>query len=145
MARMAAGRLLIVSNRLPVTARVVRAEFLRLRNREFVLAAAALGAANTRLMACHILPNVVPVIIVASTLRVGYVILVESGLSYLGVGVPPPTATLGGMVAEGGDFLFLAWWVSFFPGLFIFLTVMGYNLVGDGLRDAFDAKGFVPR
>jgi peptide/nickel transport system permease protein len=122
----------------PITARVVRAEFLALREREFVLAAAAVGATGLRVMYRHILPNVVPVIVVAATLRVAYVILVEAGLSYLGVGVPPPTATWGGMVAEGRDHVFRAWWVSFFPGLFIFLTVMTYNLVGDGLRDAFD-------
>lgn len=122
----------------PITARVVRAEFLTLREREFVHAAAALGAGAIRVACRHILPNVVPVIVVAATLRVAYVILVEAGLSYLGVGVPPPTASWGGMVAEGRDHLFRAWWVSFFPGLFIFLTVMTYNLVGDGLRDAFD-------
>jgi peptide/nickel transport system permease protein len=88
----------------------------------------------------HILPSVVPVIVVAATLRVAYVILVEAGLSYLGLGVPPPTASWGSMVAEGREYLFRAWWVSFFPGLFVFLTVISYNLVGDGLRDAFDPK-----
>jgi len=124
----------------PITARVVRAEILTLREREFVLAAGALGAGAARVMARHLLPNVVPVIVVAATLRVGYVILVEAGLSYLGVGVPPPTASWGGMVADGAPSLFRAWWVSFFPGLFIFLTVMAYNLVGDGLRDAFDPR-----
>ena len=127
----------------PVTARVVRAEFLALREREFVTAAAAVGAGALRVMARHILPNVVPVIVVAATLRVAYVILVEAGLSYLGVGVPPPTASWGGMVADGAASLFRAWWVSFFPGLCIFLTVMAYNLVGDGLRDAFDPRGVV--
>lgn len=127
----------------PITARVVRAEFLSLREREFVLAAAAMGAGSGRVMARHILPNVVPVIIVAATLRVAYVILVEAGLSYLGVGVPPPTASWGSMVADGASHLFRAWWVSFFPGLFIFLTVMAYNLVGDGLRDAFDPRRVV--
>ncbi len=127
----------------PITARLVRAEFLALREREFVTAAAALGAGGLRLMARHILPNVVPVIVVAATLRVAYVILVEAGLSYLGVGVPPPTASWGGMVAEGAAHLVRAWWVSFFPGLFIFSTVMAYNLVGDGLRDAFDPRRVV--
>jgi peptide/nickel transport system permease protein len=127
----------------PITARLVRAEFLALREREFVMAAAALGAGGLRLMARHILPNVVPVIVVAATLRVAYVILVEAGLSYLGVGVPPPTASWGGMVAEGAAHIVRAWWVSFFPGLFIFLTVMAYNLVGDGLRDAFDPRRLV--
>jgi ABC-type dipeptide/oligopeptide/nickel transport system permease subunit len=119
---------------------VVRAEFLTLREREFVQAARALGAGGLRTMARHILPNVVPVIVVAATLRVAYVILVEAGLSYLGVGVPPPTASWGSMVADGREYLFRAWWISFFPGLFIFLTVMTYNLVGDGLRDAFDPQ-----
>jgi peptide/nickel transport system permease protein len=124
----------------PITARVVRAEFLTLREREFVQAARALGAGALRTMARHILPNVVPVIVVAATLRVAYVILVEAGLSYLGVGVPPPTPSWGGMVADGREHLFRAWWISFFPGLFIFVTVMTYNLVGDGLRDAFDPQ-----
>ncbi len=124
----------------PITARVVRAEFLTLREREFVQAARALGAGGLRTMARHVLPNVVPVIVVAATLRVAYVILVEAGLSYLGVGVPPPTPSWGGMVADGREYLFRAWWISFFPGLFIFLTVMTYNLVGDGLRDAFDPQ-----
>jgi peptide/nickel transport system permease protein len=122
----------------PITARVVRAECLTLREREFVQAARALGAGGLRIMARHLLPNVMPVIIVAATLRVAYVILVEAGLSYLGVGVPPPTASWGSMVADGREYLFRAWWISFFPGLFIFLTVMTYNLVGDGLRDALD-------
>jgi peptide/nickel transport system permease protein len=124
----------------PITARVVRAEFLTLRQREFVAAARALGAGGLRIIARHILPNVVPVIVVAATLRVAYVILVEAGLSYLGVGVQPPTASWGSMVADGREYLFRAWWISFFPGLFIFLTVMAYNLVGDGLRDAFDPR-----
>jgi peptide/nickel transport system permease protein len=127
----------------PITARVVRAECLTLREREFVQAARALGAGGLRIMARHLLPNVMPVIIVAATLRVAYVILVEAGLSYLGVGVPPPTASWGSMVADGREYLFRAWWISFFPGLFIFLTVMTYNLVGDGLRDALDPHGLV--
>lgn len=124
----------------PITARVVRAEFLSLRERDFVQAARALGARNVRIMARHILPSVVPVIVVAATLRVAYVILIEAGLSYLGVGVPPPTASWGSMVADGRAYLFTAWWISLFPGLFIFLTVTTYNLVGDGLRDAFDPQ-----
>src|SRR5262245_14623130 len=129
----------------PSPARTVRARVLSLRERDFVQAASAVGASAVRIMIRHLLPNVVPVIIVAATLRVAYVILVEAGLSYLGVGVPPPTASWGSMVADGRDVLFRAWWVSFFPGLFIFLTVMAYNLVGDGLRDAFDPRAVVPR
>lgn len=129
----------------PVTARVVRAEFLALREREFVQAALALGASGLRVVIIHILPNVVPVIVVAATLRVAYVILLEAGLSYLGLGVPPPTASWGSMVADGREDLFRAWWVSFFPGVFVFLTVISYNLVGDGLRDAFDPTGVSSR
>ena len=124
----------------PITARVVRAECLTLREREFVEAARALGASGLRTIVRHILPSVVPVIVVAATLRVAYVILVEAGLSYLGVGVPPPAASWGSMVADGREYLFRAWWISFFPGLFIFLTVMTFNFVGDGLRDAFDPQ-----
>jgi peptide/nickel transport system permease protein len=124
----------------PVTARLVRAELLTLRERDFVQAAASLGAGGARVVWRHIVPNVAPVIIVAASLRVAYVILVEAGLSYLGLGVPPPTASWGSMVADGRDYLFRAWWISFFPGLCIFLTVMTYNLVGDGLRDALDPR-----
>jgi peptide/nickel transport system permease protein len=124
----------------PVTARLVRAEFLALREREFVRAAGALGAGVARLICRHILPNVVPLIIVAASLRVAHAILIEAGLSYLGLGVPAPRASWGGMVADGREHVFHAWWMSFFPGLCIFLTVMGYNLVGDGLRDALDPR-----
>jgi len=127
----------------PITARVVRAEVLSLREREFVRAARAIGAGSLRVLARHLLPNLAPVIAVAATLRVAYVILIEAGLSYLGVGVPPPTASWGTMVADGREYLFRAWWISFFPGLFIFLTVMTYNLVGDGLRDALDPRALV--
>ena len=88
----------------------------------------------------HIFPNVVPVIIVAATLRVAHVVLIEAGLSYLGLGVPAPTASWGSMVADGREYLFRAAWISFFPGLSIFLTVMTYNMIGDGLRDAIDPR-----
>ena len=124
----------------PVTARLVRAELLALREREFVQAASALGAGAGRVVWCHIAPHVAPVVIVAATLRVGHVLLIEAGLSYLGLGVPPPTASWGAMVADGRAYLFHAWWMSFFPGLCIFLTVMTYNLLGDGLRDALDPR-----
>lgn len=124
----------------PGTARLVRAEFLTLRERDFVRAADALGASGRRVIWRHIFPNVGPVIIVAATLRVAHVILIEAGLSYLGLGVPTPTASWGSMVADGREHLFSAWWMSFFPGLCIFLTVMTYNLVGDGLRDALDPR-----
>ena len=127
----------------PATARLVRAEFLALRERDFVRAADALGASGRRVIWRHIFPNVGPVIIVAATLRVAHVILIEAGLSYLGLGVPTPTASWGSMVADGREHLFSAWWMSFFPGLCIFLTVMTYNLVGDGLRDALDPQSAV--
>jgi peptide/nickel transport system permease protein len=125
----------------PVTARLVRAEYLALREREFVQAAAALGAGGGRVAWRHIAPHVAPVVIVGATLRVGHVLLIEAGLSYLGLGVPPPAASWGGMVADGRVYLFHAWWMSFFPGFCIFLTVMSYNLLGDGLRDALDPRG----
>jgi peptide/nickel transport system permease protein len=124
----------------PMTARLVRAEFLALRERDFVRAASALGAGGARVIWRHIFPNVVPVVIVAATLRVAHVILIEAGLSYLGLGVPPPTASWGSMVAEGREHLFRAAWVSLFPGLCIFVAVMTYNMVGDGLRDALDPR-----
>jgi peptide/nickel transport system permease protein len=127
----------------PITARVVRAEFLSLRERPFVESALATGAGKVRVIVRHILPNVVPVIVVAATLRVAYVILAEAGLSYLGFGIQPPTPSWGNMVAEGRTFLRTAWWITFFPGLFIFVSVMAYNLIGDGLRDAFDPRMLV--
>ncbi len=124
----------------PITARVVRAEFLSLKARPFVESALATGAGKIRVMLWHILPNVVPVIVVAATLRVAYVILAEAGLSYLGFGIQPPTPSWGNMVAEGRTYLRTAWWITLFPGLFIFFSVMAYNLIGDGLRDAFDPR-----
>jgi peptide/nickel transport system permease protein len=121
-----------------VGARIVRGEVLALKRREFVVAARALGAADVRLLAQHILPNVLSVVIVSATLRVAVNILLEAGLSYLGLGVQPPLASWGNMVSEGRAVLRVAWWVTLFPGCFIFLTVMAFNLIGDGLRDAFD-------
>lgn len=124
----------------PPSARLVRAEFLRLRQLEFVVAARALGASNLRIMARHILPNVVAVIVISVTLRVGLAILAEASLSYLGLGVQPPTPSWGNIIADGREYLLKAWWVSLFPGVFVFLAVMAFNLLGDGLRDAFDPK-----
>jgi peptide/nickel transport system permease protein len=124
----------------PPTARLVRAEFLRLRTLDFVTAARGLGAAETRVMARHILPNIVAVIVISVTLRVGVSILAEASLSYLGLGVQPPTASWGNLVADGREYLRSAWWVSLFPGSLVFLSVMAFNLLGDGLRDAFDPR-----
>jgi peptide/nickel transport system permease protein len=123
-----------------VGARVVRGEVLALKARDFVLAARALGAEDRRLIVRHIMPNVISVVIVSATIRVPLTILLEAGLSYLGLGVQPPLASWGNMVADGKAVLRIAPWVTAFPGLFIFLTVMAFNLMGDGLRDAFDPR-----
>ena len=124
----------------PPTARLVRAEFLTLRGRDFVTAAHATGASGLRIIVRHLLPNVVPVIVISATLRVGLAILTEAGLSFLGLGVQPPQPSWGNIIADGREYLATAWWVSLFPGLCVFLAVMGFNLVGDGLRDAFDPR-----
>jgi peptide/nickel transport system permease protein len=119
-------------------ARVVRAECLALRSRDFVHAAHALGAGHARILGRHLLLNALPVIVVQASLLLGQTILIESGLSYLGLGAQPPLPSWGNMVVEGRQFLASAWWVAAFPGLAIFVTVLGFNLFGDGLRDALD-------
>lgn len=119
-------------------ARLVRASFLSLRKRDFVTAAQMVGANNLRIMLRHILPNAMSPIIVAATLRVGAAIITESGLSYLGFGVQPPTPTWGNMLQHAQSELDYAPWTAIFPGLFIFLTVISVNYIGDGLRDALD-------
>jgi len=124
----------------PPTARLVRAEFLRIKQLEFITAARALGGSSARIIVRHVLPNVVAVIVISVTLRVGLSILAEASLSYLGLGVQPPTPSWGNIVADGREYLRAAWWVSLFPGAFVFLSVMALNLVGDGLRDAFDPR-----
>jgi peptide/nickel transport system permease protein len=121
----------------PVT-RIVRGECLTLRARDFVEAARALGASHRRILLRHVLANALPAVIVQGTLLLGQTILIESGLSYLGLGVQPPTPSWGNMVVEGRQFLASAWWVSTFPGVAIFATVLGFNLFGDGLRDVLD-------
>lgn len=121
-------------------ARLVRAEFISLKNRDFVLAARALGASDFRIIRRHLLPNALAPVLVAATLGVAGAILTESSLSFLGLGVQPPTATWGAMLAEGKDYLSRAWWLSLYPGLAILITVLSYNLVGEGLRDAFDPR-----
>ena len=119
-------------------ARLVRASFLTLRKRDFVTAAHMVGARNFRIMLRHILPNAISPIIVAATLRVGAAIITESGLSYLGFGVQPPTPTWGNMLQHAQSELDYAAWTAIFPGLLIFLTVISVNYIGDGLRDALD-------
>jgi len=124
------------------TARLVRAQILSLRSQDFVKAAEVLGAGGRRIVLRHLLPNTLTVIIVAATLRIGGIILTEAALSFLGLGVQPPTPSWGQMVFGGREVLLSAWWVSTFPGLAIAVTVIGYNLLGDGLRDAFDPRQF---
>jgi peptide/nickel transport system permease protein len=119
-------------------ARVVRGECLALRGRDFVDAARALGASHRRILGRHLLVNALPVVIVQSTLLLGQTILIESGLSYLGLGAQPPLPSWGNMVVDGRQYLASAWWIATFPGLAIFVTVLGFNLFGDGLRDTLD-------
>ena len=118
--------------------RVVRSECLSLRARDFVHAARALGAGHVRILARHLLVNALPIVIVQASLLLGQTILIESGLSYLGLGAQPPLPSWGNMVVEGRQFLASAWLIATFPGLAIFVTVLGFNLFGDGLRDAAD-------
>ncbi len=119
-------------------ARLVRASFLSLKEKEYVDAARAAGAKNVRIMARHILPNAMSPIIVAATLSVGAAIITESGLSFLGFGVQPPTPTWGNMLQHALDEMGYAPWTAIFPGLCIFATVLAVNYIGDGLRDALD-------
>jgi len=132
--------LVLAATSWPPSARLVRAEFLRLRQREFVTATRALGASSLRIMIRHLLPNVVAVVVISVTLRVGLAILAEASLSYLGLGVQPPTPSWGNIIADGRDYLLTGWWISLFPGVFVLLAVLAFNLVGDGIRDAFDPK-----
>ena len=121
-------------------ARLIRAEFLSLRQRDFVLAAQALGASDFRLIFRHILPNAMAPVLVSATLGVAGAILTESALSFLGIGVQPPTPSWGNMLIVGKQTLGSAWWLSVFPGLAILITVLGYNLLGEGVRDALDPR-----
>ncbi|MDQ3442668.1 MAG: ABC transporter permease [Chloroflexota bacterium] len=124
----------------PLTARTIRAEVLSLKHRDFIDAARINGASTARILWFHVLPGVISVIVVAATLRVATVILIESGLSYFGLGVTPPTPTWGNMASEGRLFLETAWWITTFPGILIVVTVLAYNLLGDGLRDELDPR-----
>ena len=124
----------------PSTARIVRGEVLSLREREFVQAAVALGYSKPRIILKHLIPNALAPVIVAATLGIGNTIVLEAGLSFLGLGVQPPTPSWGTMVDAGRQNLLDAWWLSTFPGLAIVFTVLSFNLVGDGLRDALDPR-----
>ena len=120
--------------------RIVRGQVLAMKGEEFVMSARALGAGRTRILLRHILPNVLTPIIVAAALGVGHVILLEAGLSYLGVGVQPPQASWGNIIQDGSDQFITLWWISFFPGMAIVLTVMAFNGLGDALREALQPR-----
>ena len=122
------------------TARLVRAEFLSLKEREFVLATRSLGFTDRRIIFAHILPNALAPVIVSATLGVAGAILLEAGLSFLGFGVQPPSPSWGNILTEGRTYIFDAWWLTLFPGLAILITVLAFNLVGEGLRDALDPR-----
>jgi len=121
-------------------ARLVRSQVLVLRRSEFVLAAEALGARDTRILLRHLLPNVRTQVIIAATLGIAGAIMAEAALSFVGLGAQPPTPSWGAMVADGRDLLRVAPWISFAPGLAIGIAVLGFNLVGDGLREAYDPR-----
>ena len=120
--------------------RLVRAEFLTLKERDFVLAVKAMGASNARIIFLHILPNAMAPVLVSATLGIAAAVLTESALSFLGIGVQPPTPSWGNMLTQGQNVLGIAWWLSFFPGMAILITVLGYNLLGEGIRDAIDPR-----
>ena len=120
--------------------RNVRAEVLSLKERDYVALAKVSGASVPRILKTHIMPNVLNTIVVIATLNVGSLILTEATLSFLGAGIPSPTPAWGLMVAEGRDYLTTAWWVSVFPGIAIFLTVMSLNFLGDWIRDRLDPR-----
>jgi peptide/nickel transport system permease protein len=124
----------------PYIARIVRGQVLSLREKEFTEAARSLGASNLRIMFREILPNVTASIIVYTTLIIPSNILFEAALSFLGVGVPQTTPSWGRMLSEASGIFTVAWWMMFFPGVFLFLTTLAFNLVGDGLRDALDPR-----
>ncbi len=124
----------------PYIARIVRGQVLSLREKEFIEASRAMGAGNLRIMRREILPNVVAPIIVYTTLIIPNNVLFEAALSFLGVGVPASTPSWGRMLSDAGTLFTVAWWMMLFPGLFLFLTTLAFNLVGDGLRDALDPR-----
>jgi peptide/nickel transport system permease protein len=120
--------------------RLVRADFISLKERDFVLAARVIGASDLRIIFIHILPNAMASILVAATLGIAGAILTESALSFLGIGVQPPTPSWGNILTAGKDNIDIAWWLSLYPGLAILITVLGYNLLGEGIRDSLDPR-----
>lgn len=125
---------------IPIFARIARGAVLGIRNEEFIIAAKAMGAGDMRILITHVLPNVLSPIIVEITLSLAFAILAEAALSFFGLGTQPPDPSWGRMLSEGRDFFRQSGWMGVFPGLAIFFTVMGFNFIGDGLRDALDPK-----
>lgn len=124
----------------PLYARVVRAQVLKLKVQEFILASEALGLPGPRILLGRVLPNLVSTIVVLATLEVARMIILESFLSFLGLGIQPPTPSWGGMLGEARAYMFVHWWLAAFPGLAIFVTTLAVNLMGDGLRDLMDPR-----
>jgi len=118
----------------------VRGEVLSIKEREFIYSAEISGLSGMRIMFVHILPNVIGPIVVSATLGIAGAIVSEAALSFLGLGVQPPTASWGNILTSGKDYLHIAWWLSLFPGLALLLTILSFNLAGEGLRDVFDPK-----
>jgi peptide/nickel transport system permease protein len=120
--------------------RLIRAEILSLREREFILASKALGAGSVRIIIRHLIPNAIAPVLVSAVLGVAGAVLLESSLSFLGLGVQPPVPSWGNMLMEGKASLGVCWWTMFFPGIFILVTVLGYNMLGEGIREHFNPK-----
>ena len=123
-----------------IFARVVRSEVLHLREQEFVQAARAVGARRSRIVLRHLLPNVMGQVIIVGTLELANVIILEAALSFLGVGIRPPQVSWGAMLADGRDYLTVAWWMATLPGVAITATILGVNLVGDWMNDVLDPR-----
>ena len=124
----------------PGLARLVRAEVLSLKEREFILVSKMMAISNIKIFFVHILPNIISPLIVYSSLAIGGAILTESALSFLGLGVQPPMPSWGQILTSGKDYIYMAWWLSLFPGIAILVTVLAFNLVGEAIRDIFDPK-----
>jgi peptide/nickel transport system permease protein len=120
--------------------RIVRGQVLALKHAEFVTAAEALGASRRRILMRHLLPNLVSPIVVAATLGIAHVIVLEAGLSFIGIGVPQPLASWGNIINDGSDQIARLWWMSLFPGLFMVVTVMTLNVLGESLRDVYERR-----
>jgi len=127
------------------TARLIRGNILSLKQREFVEGARAIGLPNYAILFRHLIPNAMSAVLVSATLMVGGLIAAEAGLSFLGIGVRPPTASWGNMISTGQDALLVAWWMAFFPGCLLTITIVCFNLLADGLRDALDPKTLMRR